>query len=50
MFRIVFVAMSGGEREVVIVAASRIEAVMTATALKDFGLCLSCTKLSTMQG
>lgn len=50
MFRIVFVALSGGEREIFVPAASRIEAVMAATALKDFGLCLSCTKLGVMQG
>jgi hypothetical protein len=47
MFRIVFVSLRGGEREVVVAAASRVEAVMTATTLRDFGLVLTCTELGT---
>lgn len=45
MFRIVFIALSGGEREIVVAALSRVEAVMAATALRDFGLALTCTRL-----
>jgi hypothetical protein len=48
MFRIVFVALSGGEREIVVAAASRLEAVMSATSLRDFGLVLTCTQLGTV--
>jgi hypothetical protein len=46
MFRIVFVSLQGGEREIVVAAPSRMDAVMTATTLKDFGLILTCTEWS----
>jgi hypothetical protein len=49
MFRIVYVALNGGEREIVVAAASRVEAVMTATALRNFGLVLTCTKLGSIE-
>ena len=45
MFRIVFLALSGREREIVVAAASEHDAVMTAVALRDFGLVLTCTEL-----
>ena len=45
MFKIVFMALSGGEREIFVAAGSEREAVMTAVALRDFGLVLSCTEL-----
>jgi hypothetical protein len=46
MFRIVFVSLRGGEREIVVAASSRMDAVMSATTLKDFGLVLTCTEWS----
>jgi hypothetical protein len=49
MFKIVIVARSGGEREIFVAATSRVEAVMAATTLRDFGLVLTCTQLGTSE-
>ena len=49
MFRIIFMGLTGGEREIVLPADSEREAVMTAASLRDFGLVLSCTKLDTLE-
>jgi hypothetical protein len=46
MFRIVFVALSGGEREIVVAAPSTVEAVMAAATLRNFGFVLTCTKVA----
>jgi len=45
MYKIVFVALSGKEREIVVPAATEQEAVLTAVALRDFGMVISCNKL-----
>ncbi len=49
MFRIVFTALDGGEREVVFPAASARDAVLAAATRRDFGLVISCTKLDTIE-
>ena len=45
MFKIRFVAISGGEREIFVAANSRVDAVLVASAYRDFGIVLSCTQL-----
>lgn len=49
MFRIIFVALTGREREIILPANSEREAIMTAATLRDFGLVLTCTKLDTLE-
>ena len=45
MFRIVFIALCGGEREIVVCAASMPDAVMAAVTLRNFGSVVTCTRL-----
>lgn len=45
MFTIVFVALSGKERKIVVPAATEQEAVLTAATLRDFGMVISCNRL-----
>lgn len=49
MFRIVFMALSGGEREIVVPANSEREAVLAACSLRDFGLIQTCTELGSIE-
>jgi hypothetical protein len=46
MFRVTFTAINGGEREIVVVADSELDAVMAATSLRSFGTVLTCMRLS----
>ncbi|MCX7163411.1 MAG: hypothetical protein WCI19_04305 [Betaproteobacteria bacterium] len=46
MFKIVFVALSGKEREIFVPAETEQEAVLTAVALRDFGMVISCNRLA----
>ena len=49
MFRIIFMALTGREREIVVAANSERDAVMTAASRRDFGLVLTCTQLDTIE-
>ena len=49
MFRVIFVSIDGGEREVFVAANSERDAVMNALVLRDFGFVLSCTQLDSLE-
>ena len=49
MFRIVFIAVGGGERETIVAADSEALAARIAAARDEFDLILSCTRLDTLE-
>ena len=49
MFRIVFIAIGGGERELILAADSEMAAIKIAALRDDFDLILSCTQLETLE-
>lgn len=49
MFRIIFIAVGGGEREVIIPAETEAVAMSIAVKRDDFGLVLTCTELDSLE-